>query len=467
MQANLNNIPRGSMARAGRDMKCPNCGNEIHPGEAYCGQCGTPVVPPVPSTSTNQTEMMSTPSPNNGGLFNSYPVQQPSQASFTPPSSQQGSSQPVQSPQNSYGTRPFPTNTRPVSPQTGSFGPQQQGDFYQDATEAISLPSIPPQGYRPDGGYAGQQPFPATPPNSYPTMGASGPTQYGGQSGQYGFTGQQGLQGPQTPPFQPQGLTRPAPPSPQRQSGTTGIVIISILLALALIAIIGFGTLYFVRHSANQQTGQHAAALAATATASANNANANATTTANANATSTVTVATTPTVAPTATTAPSPTPTIVPTATPDANFTYCGQPCIANGYQTEYPSGWNQLSSGDGLSIQFINPAQADEFITFRTPQTPANSASDVVANDLQTNYANKMDYTPSPQSSSATISGETWIESYATYQGDTQKERIEVFGTIHAGKSYVIELQAPDAQFDQANSQYFVNVTGRFQFQQ
>ena len=449
-------------------MKCPNCGNEIHPGEAYCGQCGTPVVPPVPST--NQTEMMSTPSPN-GKLFNSY----------SPPSSQGGASvspvpygasvppsQPAQSPQKRYGTRSFPTNTRPVSPQTGSFNPQQQGDFYQDATEAISLPTVPQQG---QGNYAGQQPFPTTPQNMYPTMG-SGPTQYGGQSGQYGFTGQQGFQGvqmpqmPQTPPFQPQGITRPVPPSSQRQPGTTGLVIISILLALALIAIIGFGTLYFVRnHTANQHSGQNAAAFAATATASANNANANATS--SANATSTATAAATPTIAPTATTAPSPTPTIVPTATPDANFTYCGQPCIANGYQTEYPNGWNQLSSGDGLSIQFINPAQADEFITFRTPQTSANSASDVVANDLQTNYASKPDYTPSPQSSSVTISGETWIESIATYQGNAQKERIEVFGTIHAGKSYVIELQAPDAQFDQANTQYFENVTGRFQFQQ
>ena len=456
-------------------MKCLNCGNEIHPGEAYCGQCGTSVAPSVPST--NQTEMMSTPSPNNGGLFNAYPAQ----ASFAPPSSQQGGSpvsptpyesslppaQSTQSQQKGYGTRPFPANTRPVSPQTGSFGPQQQGDFYQDATEAISsLPSIPQQGYVP-GGYSGQPTFPTTPPNSYQTMGA-GPTQYGGQSGQYGFTGQQGLQGPPTPPFQSQGITRPAPSSSQRQPGTAGIVIISILLALALIAIIGFGTLYFVRsHTANQQAGQHAAARAATATASADNANANATTTADANATSTAIAVATPTIAPTATTAPSPTPTIVPTATPDANFTYCGQPCIANGYQTEYPSGWNQLSSGDGLSIQFINPAQADEFITFRTPQTAANSASDVVANDLQTYYGNKSGYILSPQSSSATISGETWIESNATYQGDTQKERIEVFGTIHAGKSYVIELQAPDAQFDQVNAQYFVNVTGRFQFQQ
>ncbi len=460
MQADLNYIP-GSMARVGRDMKCPNCGNEIHPGEAYCGQCGTPVVPPVPST--NQTEMMSTPSPN-GGLFNSYPAQPSAQASFAPPS------QSAQIPQKSYGTRPFPANTRPISPQTGSFNPQQQGDFYQDATEAISLPNVPQQGHAP-GNYTGQQNFPTTPPNRYPTVG-SGPTQYGGQSGQYGFTDQQGFQGaqiqqsPQTPPFQPHGITRPVPPSSQRQPGTTGIVIISILLALALIAIIGFGTLYFVRNrTANQHSGQNAAVLAATATASANNANATATGTANANATSTATAAATPTIAPTATTAPSPTPTIVPTATPDANFTYCGQMCAANGYQTEYPTGWSQ--SGDSLSIKFANPAQADEYVTFRTPQTAANSASDVVANDLQTYYANQPDYTLLPQTASVTISGETWIESIATYQGATQKERIDVFGTIHTGKSYVIELQAADAQFDQVNSQYFVNVTGRFQFQQ
>jgi len=435
MQFNPNNIlDSATLLRAGNVMKCPNCGNEIHPGEAYCGQCGTPAIPPVPST--NQTEMMSTPPPN-GGPLNSY------------------------SPQ--HGTRPFPTNTRPVSPQTGAFGPQQQGDFYQDATEAFSsFPNNPSQAYVP--GYPVPQNVPASPPSSqYPTAGAA-PTQYGGQSGQYGFPGQVGSQ---TPPFHPQVPSRPIPQPPQRQSGNVGILIASILLAIALIIIVGLGTLYVVRtHNGNPQpSGQSAAAIAATATASANNVNA--TGTASTNATSTATSATTPTVAATATTAPSPTPTIVPTATPDANFTYCGQPCITNGYETEYPNGWNQLSSGDGLSIQFINPAQSDEFITFRTPQTAANSASDVVVTDLQTYYGNKSGYTLSPQSSSVTISGETWIESYATYQGDTQQEKVVAYGTIHAGKSYVIEFQAPDSQFEQVNSQYFTNVISRYQFQQ
>ena len=452
-------------------MKCPNCGNEIHPGEAFCGQCGTPVVPPVPAT--NQTEMMSTPS--NAGPFNSYQAKQPSQAPFGPvsgqsgmqgkpltspipygavsPTSPVGPPQAAQSPQQSYGARPFSANTRPASPQTGSSGSQE--DFYQDATEAISsLPHIS-QDYAPN--YQGQQTFPITPANNYPTMG----TQYGGQSGQYGPLGQPG---PQYMPFQPQGRPNPIPPPSQRQAGNTGIVIVCILLALVLLAIIGLGTLYFMRsHNASTQANQNAAALSATATASANNANV--TGTASANATSTATSALTPTVVPTPTTVPSPTPTIVPTATPDANFTYCGQPCITNGYETEYPNGWNQ--SGDATSIQFVNPAQPDEFITFRTPQTAANSASDVVSNDLQTYYASKPEYTVSPQSLPVTISGETWIETYATYQGSTQNEKVEIFGTIHAGKSYVIELQAATDQFDQVNSQYFVNVTGRFQFQQ
>ena len=455
-------------------MKCPNCGNEIHPGEAFCGQCGTPVVPPAPAT--NQTEMMSTPS--NAGPFNSYQVQQSSQAQFgsasgqpskqgilptppisygvVPPTSPVIPVQAAQQPQQSQRERPFPTNTRPISPQIGSSGSQQQEDFYQDATEAISsLPSIPSQGYASN--FQRQQTFPITPPNNYPTMG----THYGGQSGQYGFPEQAG---PQNAPFQPQRRPPLVPPSSQRQPGNTGIVIVCILLALVLLAIIGLGTLYFVHsHNVNQQASQNAAAHSATATTSANDANV--TGTASANATSTAISVSTPTVVPTATTAPSPTPTIVPTATPDANFTYCGQPCIANGYETEYPNGWNQ--SSDTLSIQFVNPAQPDEFITFRTPQTAANSASDVVSNDLQTYYASKPDYTVSPQSLPITISGETWIETYATYQGSTQNEKVEIFGTIHAGKSYVIELQAATDQFEQVNSQYFVNVTGRFQFQQ
>jgi hypothetical protein len=40
------------------------------------------------------------------------------------------------------------------------------------------------------------------------------------------------------------------------------------------------------------------------------------------------------------------------------------------------------------------------------------------------------------------------------------------VYATVHQGKAYIIELQAPDAQFDSANTQYFEAMLGRFQFQ-
>jgi hypothetical protein len=237
-------------------------------------------------------------------------------------------------------------------------------------------------------------------------------------------------------------------------------------------SVIGLGSLYLIHMNNLNQTATNAASAAATATTAANNAAATAT--ANANATAT---ANAQTPAATATTAPSPTPSpspiTSPTVTADPNYTFCGQLCLSNGFETEFPNGWNQLRSGDGLSIQFMNPdpVHSDQFATFKTPATTPSSANDVVAYDLNY-YFNKPGFTASPNTSAVTISGETWMQSIATYQGspqqgDMQKERIEVFGIIHNGKSYVIELNAPDSYFDSVNAQYFVNMTGRFQFQQ
>ncbi len=75
---------------------------------------------------------------------------------------------------------------------------------------------------------------------------------------------------------------------------------------------------------------------------------------------------------------------------------------------------------------------------------------------------------TPTPTTSSnATIGGENWTYQIAYYQSNGQTERIEVYATLYQGKAYIIELQAPDAQFDAANTQYFESMLGRFQFQQ
>src|SRR5438874_12711162 len=49
-----------------RVMRCPKCGNEVSQDEAFCGQCGTPTLPPA-----HPTEMVYTP-PQRSGLLNSY-----------------------------------------------------------------------------------------------------------------------------------------------------------------------------------------------------------------------------------------------------------------------------------------------------------------------------------------------------------------------------------------------------------
>ncbi len=424
-------------------MKCPRCGNEVGPEEAFCGQCGTPTSP-----SSQQTEMVNTTPPPRNGLLSSYPTNGPSVQRNTYDFGEQ-------SPINTQNPPP-PPSARPSTPQQPAMrqsAPNQEGGFYQDATEAMSvLPNNPGQGYP-----AEQQPFPNPPiAGGYPTA---------GQPGQYGYqaepaarpqTGSYPGQGYPQPPFQStqgydQGMGGGFGSQPQRQRNNTAIIILSVCLAVALISVVGFGALYLFRNQNNSnssQGGQGAVStLAPTATA-------------------TTAPTPTPTLAPTATTAPTPTPTLVPTPAADANFTWCGQTCITNGFSTEYPASWKAGTGSDAQTIQFVNPAQADQYAAFKTPGQTSSSAGDLVANDVQTNFAAKSGYTAVSPNSTVTISGETWVKAVATYQGDTQKERVEVYATVHQGKAYIIELQAPDAQFDTSNTQYFVNMIGRFQFQ-
>ena len=99
---------------------------------------------------------------------------------------------------------------------------------------------------------------------------------------------------------------------------------------------------------------------------------------------------------------------------------------------------------------------------------TQANSnASTLVDNDLQSNFSAQPGYVAPTSKAVTTIGGETWTYGIAYYQLNHQKERVEVFATVHAGKDYVIELQAADSQFDAVNTQYFSTMIGRFQFQQ
>ena len=64
------------------------------------------------------------------------------------------------------------------------------------------------------------------------------------------------------------------------------------------------------------------------------------------------------------------------------------------------------------------------------------------------------------------TIGGANWSYGIATYQLNSATERVEVFATVYQHKAYIIELQAPDAQFDTLNTSYFEPMLNRFQFQ-
>ena len=137
----------------------------------------------------------------------------------------------------------------------------------------------------------------------------------------------------------------------------------------------------------------------------------------------------------------------------------------------EYPKDWQLEPAIAATVIQFIDPAQPNAYAVFKTLGSVADNANDLINNDLQTNFASQPGYIAPKQTSTTTISGETWATAVAYYQGKpgsdgtSTKEHVEIFAIVHQGKGYIIELQAPDAQFDSVNTQSFENMLGRFQF--
>ena len=410
-------------------MKCPRCGNEVSSEEAFCGQCGTPNVAPQ----ALPTEMVHTPPPGNGrptpyvnngnaGMQNPYgapPSVNRQGVSFSPASSSQS-------------MPPAPSN--------------QQTGFYQDATEAMSLPPrIPNMGYPP------QPLYPVTPPSgTYPPQG----TQYGGfpsqpaqvpplQTGNYA-----GQPYSQQPMMQGGQEYRNVPTPPRKQQNGAIIFIVSICLVVALLSVVGVGTLYVLRNRNAAPKDTQTPGIAPTAT-------------------TVPTEAPTPTatVAPTATTAPTPTPTTIPTATPVTGFAYCGLLCETNGFSTQYPLGWSAASLTAVAGVQFLNPAATEQSATFKTPGATTSSPNDLVANDLQQNFATNSGYTVVTPTSTASIGGETWFEEVITYQGTgSQIEQVEVYANVHQGKAYILELQASQDQFT-AVTPNFVTIKNQFQF--
>jgi hypothetical protein len=307
-----------------------------------------------------------------------------------------------------------------------------------------------PQGYRPSyqqstfpeapmsGGYTGQGPYdPQMQPfqtGNYPGSTYAQTPFATGQGYEYGRRG------------------RLSPP-PQKQSNGL-LILICICTAVALLAVASLGTLYLLKTRSAPRTSQSHPIVVPTSVP-------------------TLVPTATPTLEPSPTPSPTPlpSPTPAPTATPDSGFQWCDQSCTNNGFSLEYPTDWQPEVATPATIIQFINPNQPGAYAVFKSLGSVPGNANDLINNDLQTNFASQPGYVAPKQTSTTTISGETWATAVAYYQGKISqdgtptKERLEIFTIVHQGKGYIIELQAPNAQFDTVNTQSFENMLGRFQF--
>lgn len=390
-------------------MRCPNCGNEVGPQEAFCGQCGTPNMPPA-----RPTEMVNTPSPRSS-LLSGYNTNMPS------------TSYPYSAATSSPSAGPLPPNQ-----QAWPTGPQQQSEFYQQPTEAIATPSPNnSQAYPGDYGQPGFGTGPYNPPvqpfqtGSYTGTGYQQPPSFPSGQG-YGYPGT-------LPSFTP-------PPPKQRNNGI--LVFASVCLVVALLTVIVFGALYLFRDHSPSKT-----QIAPTATPTSA-------------PTPTVVPSPSPTATDTPTPSPSPTSTVAPTPTTDPGFAFCST-CASNGFMVEYPQAWTQGTTSDTTGILFTNPSAQDQYAAFKTPGITKQTANDLVISDLQTNFH----VTPSSLSTT-TIGGETWAYAIAQYQSPSNvNEQVQVFATVHQGKAYIIELQASAKQFADVNNLYFEKMLGSFQF--
>ena len=404
-------------------MRCRTCGNEVSSEEAFCGQCGTPVATPQ----ALQTEM--TP-PSQSGRSNSYAPNETFGQQNDPPERTR--------PLSVQGASPSASHQQSSAPQ---FSSGQSTGFYRDATEAMPLvPSNPNVGY--------QQPYPVVPPaHTFPPQ--STPTSYGfpsqvsqpqGQPLQAGNYAGQGYP-------QQQGY-RALPTPPQRQRNGAVIFIVSMCLVVALLSVVGVGTLYVLRgRNATPQNSQ-TPGIVPTATAIPTN-------------------VPTPTATPSPTQEPTATPTPIPTAAPVAGFAYCGTLCTNNGFSTQYPQTWAASPYTGGQGVQFVNVNPNDQMAIFKTPGATSSAANDLVSNDVQQNFASKNNYQVVTPTSADSLGGETWFKEVISYQEDGQpKEMVEVYATVHQGKAYILELQASEDQFGAATGQYFATIKGQFQFQ-
>ena len=441
-------------------MKCPNCGNEVSQGEAFCGHCGTPTSPP-----THATEMVQTPlSPRNGllGTYNTanpYGGQKPGSVGPDPTISQPPSN-PSMGRTGAFQDNPFVTGQKQPGQfpgPTGSNPTNSSPEFYQDATEAISatpkqfgsgglnFPSTMKQNSLPgQTAYSSSNPFLQ---NSY-TQPASPFTQHG-QNSQPGTYAQNNstysnFGTPQTPyPVGSQfgGFNQNRPPHRQQSPNT----LLLIALGVGAFLLIIFMVVLFAKNNSTPQT-----AATPTATSAPK---------------PSPTAAPSPTVAPTDTPTPVLTPTAVPTPPPDPGFTWCSTNCNTLGFEVEYPASWSATPTSS--SVQAINPQQSEITATFKKPGIAYPDATQAINGEITTVYAAQPGFVPPAGAGqgNTTIGGENWTFTTIHYTLNDQPVRVEILSTIHQGATYVIELQAYEGEYDQVNQQFFVPIVGHFQF--
>ena len=419
-------------------MRCLNCDNEISPGETFCGQCGMPNMPPA-----QPTEVVNSLAARSGQLGSGY------NANIAPiPNAHNSGVLPPSSPSHTYYGGPSTPGgfSYPNQPIIRPSGPLQQTGFYRDATEAISSPAN--NGLNFQAGYP--QGFAGMPvPGRYQGVSEYIPQMQPFQTGNFA----------DSPPVHPQsqlflrnqGYRRqPEFPPPQKQRNKTILIIVCACLAFIIITAAAFGAVSLLHKNPskahNKTTSRPTSAVTATMAP-----------------------------APSSTAASTPSPTASPAPSVDPNFTQCATECTSNGFIVEYPNGWTVAASQDPNGFggaQFSNsssgnPAVLDEIANFKSATTTANPPEDLLAADLNSQFANQQNYVAPTSPLNAWIDGAKWLNESASYQLNNQTEDVEVFAIVYQQRSYIIELQAPDSLFNQINTQFFEMMLGRFQFQQ
>jgi hypothetical protein len=408
-------------------MICPKCGNSISQNEGFCGQCGAPNISQLLAVENNFPSSLPTQSNQQPGTFNTSAGMAHSLSGAPQPSPQQLPLRPPTSPlaeNPALMQQQAPPRPAHQAKQPGQYTPQQQGNFYHDATEAIK----PLPGVRSLGNYAS--------PSTYTPQ---HPVSQGGQYSNAGYPQPPFVTGQQYHPG-----TRIHPPSSLQQQGMRPIVlIVSICTVVVFLGMVVIGSFILTRPK-DVQVRQTTQAITANRAA---------------------TPAATPMPVSSPTPVPTPSPTIVPTPTPDPGFVWCGQLCATSNFTTEYPGTWQAGMTPTTNAIQFVNPVQTDQYVLFKGQGPTASDAGTLVNNELQVSYANQPGYTAPTSTSAATVSGETWIKAVAYYQGTSQQEEVEVLATVHGNKAYVIDLNAPSSQFVAVNGQAFVYILEKLQF--